>query len=100
MIPGVSFDGGNQDSGYVQPSNPSNPDNPDVPVNPQVAGDCITALQTMANWYLANVTTYQAGPITNGNRTRKNYSWVCQMATVCLTKLVSIFWGMEKSSLA
>lgn len=74
MIPGVSFDGGNQDSGYVQPSNPSNPDNPDVPVNPQVAGDCITALQTMANWYLANVTTYQAGPITNGNRTRKNYS--------------------------
>ena len=78
MIPGVSFDGGNQgeNSGYVVPSNPSNPDNPDtpnIPVNPS-SGDCIACLQTMANWYLANVTTYQAGPIVNGNKTRKNYS--------------------------
>lgn len=81
MIPGVSFDGGNQggNSGYVVPSNPSNPDNPDnpdtpnIPVNPS-SGDCIACLQTMANWYLANVTTYQAGPRVNGNKTRKNYS--------------------------
>lgn len=84
MIPGVSFDGGNQgeNSGYVVPSNPSNPDNPDtpnIPVNPS-SGDCIACLQTLANWYLANVTTYQGGPLdSHGNKTRKNYS--CPLMT-------------------